>query len=168
MGNYDSVILVKNEFEKLTNELPQINEEGLRYYSNKIKNAEKNVLEILKKTLNEKLSEAEKNISAKGQGKDIGSSIKAKLNESYTNVSNRVKTINNYSDYDVILSLINDYEVNGGYILDGVEYKKPEVILNPKLSYKEFENIEDVDSYVEELRKKLRNEILSGKKVILG
>ena len=168
LGNYDSVILVKNEFEKLTNELPQINEEGLRYYSNKIKNAEKNVLEILKKTLNEKLSEAEKNISAKGQGKDIGSSIKAKLNESYTNVSNRVKTINNYSDYDVILSLINDYEVNGGYILDGVEYKKPEIILNPKLSYKEFENIEDVDSYVEELRKKLRNEILSGKKVILG
>ena len=32
LGNYDSVILVKNEFEKLTNELPQINEEGLRYY----------------------------------------------------------------------------------------------------------------------------------------
>ena len=80
---------------------------------------------------------------------------------------NRVKTINNYSDYDVILSLINDYEVNGGYILDGVEYKKPEIILNPKLSYKELENIEDVDSYVEELRKKLRTEILSGKKVIL-
>ncbi len=168
LNNFDSAVLVKGEFEKLTNELPQINEEGLRYYSNKIKNAEKNVLEILKKTLNEKLSKAEKRISNKGQGKDISSSIKAKLNESYGNVSNRVKSISNYSDYDVILSLINDYEVNGGYILDGVEYKKPEVILNPKLSYKEFENIEDVDSYVEELRKKLRNEILSGKKVILG
>ena len=116
----------------------------------------------------EKLSIAEKEILAKGQGKDISSDIKAKLNESYTNVSNRVKNMANYSDYDVILSLINDYEMNGGYILDGVEYKKPEVVLNPKLSYKELENIEDVDSYVEELRKKLRNEILSGKKVILG
>lgn len=168
LNNFESAILVKGEFEKLTNELPQINEEGLRYYSNKIKNAEKNVLEMLKKSLNEKLSQAEKNVSTKGQGKDISSDIKTKLNESYSNVSNRVKNISNYSDYDVILSLINDYEVNGGYILDGVEYKKPEVVLNPKLSYKELENIEDVDSYVEELRKKLRNEILSGKKVILG
>ena len=122
----------------------------------------------MKKNLVDKLSQGEKNISAKGQGKDISSDIKAKLNESYSNVSNRIKNINNYSEYDVILSLINDYEVNGGYILDGVEYKKPEVVLNPKLSYKELENIEDVDSYVEELRKKLRNEILSGKKVILG
>ena len=160
--------MVKGEYDKLVNELPQINEEGLRYYSNKIKNAEKNALEILKKNLVNKLSQGEKNISAKGLGKDISSDIKAKLNESYSNVSNRIKNINNYSEYDVILSLINDYEVNGGYILDGVEYKKPEVVLNPKLSYKELENIEDVDSYVEELRKKLRTEILSGKKVILG
>ena len=53
INNFDSATLVKGEYDKLVNELPQVNEDGLRYYSNKIKNAEKSALEILKKKLNQ-------------------------------------------------------------------------------------------------------------------
>jgi len=163
----DFVAELESEYNKIIDDLSTTSEDGLRYYSSKIKTADKNIMSNLKSKLKDKLAQVQVEVIKKEKEKDITRDIKDKLSEKYRDILNRIENLSENSDYDVVLSFINNYETDSTYILDGIDYKKPEIMLNPKLNYKEFENIEDVDLYVEELRKKLRNEILSGKKVIL-
>ena len=167
---YNSAIEGKSaeEFKKLTNEMMEVNEAGLRYYSTKIKNTEKNIIEIVKNDLKERKNGVENSIREQSKGKEITVDIKSKLDNISANIKNKIDTFSEYEDYSVVLSLINNYETDSKYILEGVEYKKPEIVFNPKMSYREFENVEDVDKYIDELKKKMRDEILAGKKIILG
>jgi len=156
------------EFKKIADEISEVNETGLRYYSTKIKNTEKSIIEIAKNKLKEKKLIVENSIREQIKEKDITSEIKSKLDDIERKIKSKIDNLSEYEDYSVVLSLINSYANDSKYILEGVECKKLEVVFNPKMSYREFENIEEVDKYIDELKKKMREEIFAGKKIILG
>lgn len=159
---------VENLFKKLLEEIEKSDEEIITSYLFEIKRVEDKIFKILKEQLLWELNlNYQKNIELELNEKNADENIKNEINFSQKDTKNKINSLSSFEDYKLMLGLIKNYYDSSMDILKGVLRKKPEVIINPKMSqYKEFETVEQVEEYIKVLREKMRAEIIAGNKII--
>lgn len=167
-GDESINVQVENLFKKLSEEIEKSDEKRIMSYSFEIKRVEDEIFKLLKEQLLWELNlNYQKNIELELNEKNADENIKDKIKVSQKETKDKINSLSSFEDYKLMLGLIKNYYDSSMDILKGVLRKKPEVIINPKMSqYKEFETVEQVEEYIKVLREKMRAEIIAGNKII--